>query len=83
MQYIMNYSMVPIVPIVLVGFPGVSVVKNLPDNAGDAKDAGLIPQLGRFPEEEQCNPLQYSCLENHTDRGACRTTVHAVTKTRT
>ena len=75
MQYIMNYSMVPIVPIVLVGFPGVSVVKNLPDNAGDAKDAGLIPQLGRVPVVGNGNSLQYSFLENSMDGGAWRVTV--------
>ena len=41
------------------GFPGGSVVKNLPVNAGDA---GLIPGLGRSPGERNGNPLQYSCL---------------------
>ena len=38
------------------------VVKNPPDNAGDIRDVGLIPKLGRFPEEGNGNPLQYSCL---------------------
>ena len=46
------------------------VVKNLPVNAGDIKDMGLIPGLGRSPREENGNPLQYSCLENSMDRGA-------------
>ena len=40
------------------------MVKNLPANAGDARDMGLIPGLGRFPGGGHDNPLQYSCLEN-------------------
>ena len=48
-------------------FPGVSVVKNLPANAGDA---GSISGLGRSPGEGNGYPLQYSCLENSMDRGA-------------
>ena len=40
------------------------VVKNLPANAGDARDAGLIPGLRRFPGEGKGYPLQYSGLEN-------------------
>ena len=46
------------------GFPDGSVVKNLSANAGDARDAGLIPEWGRFPGGGSGNPLQYSCLEN-------------------
>ena len=46
------------------------VVKNLPVNAGDARDAGLIPGLGRHSGEGKGNPLQYLCLENPMDRGA-------------
>ena len=46
------------------------VVKNQPVNAGDARDAGSIPGLGRSPGEGNVNPLQYSCLENSMDRGA-------------
>ena len=56
------------------------VVKNLPANAGDIRDMGLIPGLGRFPGGELGNPLHYSCLENPTDRGAWQSTVHRVTK---
>ena len=52
------------------GFPDISVVKNLPANAGDARDVGSIPGLGRSPGGGNGNPLQYSCLENPTDRGA-------------
>ena len=46
------------------------VVKNPPDNAGDTRDAGSNPGLGRSPGEGNGNPLQYSCLENPMDRGA-------------
>ena len=55
------------------GFPGGSVVKNLPANAGDT---GSIPGLERSPGGQNGNPLQYSCLENPMDRGARRATVH-------
>ena len=54
----------------LKGFPGGSVVKNSPANAGDTRDVGLIPGLGKSPREGNGNLLQYSCLENRTDRGA-------------
>ena len=40
------------------------VVKNLPANAGDTRDSGLIAGSGRSPGEENGNPFQYSCLEN-------------------
>ena len=50
-----------------MGFPGGSVVKNMPVKAGDA---GSIPGSGRYPGEGNGNPLQYSCLGNPTDRGA-------------
>ena len=56
------------------------MVKNLPANAGDARDAGLIPRSGRSPGEGNANPLQYSCLENLTDRGAWRATVREVAR---
>ena len=56
------------------------MVKNLPADVGDARDVGLIPGSGRFPGEGNGNPLQYSCLENSTDRGACWAVVHRVTK---
>ena len=56
------------------------VVKNLPANAGDARDTGSIPGSGRSPEEGNGNPLHYSCLENPIDRGAWRTTVHGVAR---
>ena len=56
----------------------VLVVKNLPANVGDIRDAGLIPGLGRTPGEGNGNPLQYSCLENPMDREAWQTTVHGI-----
>ena len=59
------------------------MVKNLPANVGDARDVGLIPELGRSPGEGNSNPLEYSCLENPVDRGTWRATVHEVTKSRT
>ena len=46
------------------------MVKKLSANAGDIRDAGSIPGLGRFPGGRHGNPLQYSCLENPMDRGA-------------
>ena len=51
------------------GFPGASVVKNLPANAGEARDASSIPGLERSLREENDNSLQYSCLGNPVDRG--------------
>ena len=53
----------------LEGFPGGTVVTNPPANAGDARSMGLIPGTGRYPEEGNGNPLQYSCLRNPMDRG--------------
>ena len=58
----------------------VLVVKSSPANAGDARDVGLIPGLGRSPGERNGNPLQYSCLANPMDRGAWQATVHGVAK---
>ena len=60
-----------------MGFPGDSVVKNPPANTGDA---GLIPGLGRSPEEGNGNPFQYSCLGNPMDKGVWLITVHGVTE---
>ena len=62
------------------GFPGDSVIKNLPVSVGNA---GSIPGLGRLSREGNGNPLQYSCLENPMDRGAWQATVHGVAKSRT
>ena len=56
------------------------MIKNFPANVGDVKDLGWIPGLGRSPGGGYDNPLQYSCLENPTDRAAWKTTVHRVAK---
>ena len=59
------------------------VVKNPPANAGNVRDLGSIPGLGKSPGAGHGNPLQYSCLGNPMDRGAWRATVHGVTKSQT
>ena len=59
------------------------MVKNLPANAGDIRDTGLNPGFGRSLGGRHGNPLQYSCLENPTDRGAWWVAIHRVTKSRT
>ena len=48
----------------------VLIVKNLPANAGDIRNVGLITGLGESPGGRTGNPLWYSCLENSMDRGA-------------
>ena len=65
------------------GFPGGSVVKNLPANAGASGVMGLIPGLRRSPGVGNGNSLQYSCLENPMDRGAWWAVVSGVTKSQT
>ena len=62
-------------PKTLSGFPGGSVVRNLPANSEDTRDMGLIPGLGRFPGGGNGNPLQYSCWDTPMDRGAWWATV--------
>ena len=59
------------------------VVKKPPASAGDIRDAGLIPGLGRSSGGGNGNPLQHSCLENPTDRGAWRATAHRVAQSQT
>ena len=65
------------------GFPGGSLVKNLPANAADARDPSSIPGWRRSPGVGNGNPLQYSCLENSMGRGAWGATVHGATKSQT
>ena len=65
------------------GFPGGSVVKRLPANAGDAGHTGSIPESERFPGGGNGIPLQYSSLENAMDGGAWWAAVHRVTESRT
>ena len=59
------------------------VVKNLPPNAGYARDANSIPGSGSSPRGGNVNPLQYSCLGNPMDRGAWWATVHRITELNT
>ena len=66
--------------LLLVDIPGGIVVKNLPANAGDTRDAGLIPELGRSLGIENDNPFQYSCLENSMDKRARWARVRGVAK---
>ena len=57
-----------------------SVVKNSPSKAADTRDVGSVPGSRRSPGEGNGNPLQYSCLENPTDRGVWQATVYEVEK---
>ena len=66
-----------------LGFPGGSVVKNPPANAGDTEDTSSIPGSGRSLGIGNGNTLQYSYLENAMDRGAWQDTVYGGTKSRT
>ena len=64
-----------------MGFPGGTVIKNLPANAGNAEYKGsIIPGSGRSLEGGNDNLLQNSCLENPMDRGAWQATVHGIAK---
>ena len=68
---------------IYVGFPGATVVKNSPANAGDTgdtRDMGSIPWSRRYPGVGKGNPYQYSCLGNSMDRRAWQATVHDVSK---
>ena len=66
--------------IVLLGFPGSTVIKNQLANAGDTRDASSVPGSGRSPEIGNSNPLQYSCLKSSMDRGAWWTAAPGITK---
>ena len=59
------------------------MIKNLLASAGDLRDVGSIPELGRSPGGGHGNPFQYSYLENPMDRVALWATVHSVTKSQT
>ena len=63
-----------------LGLPGGASSKGPPANAGDTRDAGSIPGLGRSPGGGNGNPLQNSCPENPMDRGAWQAIVHRVAK---
>ena len=56
------------------------MVKTLPANAGDSRDASSIPGSGRFHRADNGNPLQYSHLGNSMDTGAWQATVYGVVK---
>ena len=60
-----------------------AVVKNLPSNAGDARDSGSVPRLRRSPGGGNGNLLWCSCLENPMDKEVCQATAHGVTKSQT
>ena len=77
----MEFIMVRYIP--SMGFPGGSVVKDPPANAGDTGDLGSIPGSGKSSGKGNGNPLQYSCLENPTDRGPWQATIHSIAKTQT
>ena len=66
-----------------MSFPGGSVEKNLPTNAGDTGDVSSIPGLGRSPGGGNGNLPQYSCLENPMNRRGWKPTVHGVTESDT
>ena len=66
--------------IISQSFPGGSVVKNLPTNAGGTGDTGTIPRSGRSPGGGNGNQLQYSFPESPMDSGAWRVTVQRVTR---
>ena len=66
--------------VVTYHFPDSASGKNLPANTGDVRDTGLIPGSGRSLGEGNGDPLQYSCLDNPTDRGAWQAIVDRVTK---
>ena len=65
------------------GISQVARGKDLPANAGDAGDMGLIPGLGRSHAEGHVNPLQYCCLKIFMERGAWEAAAHGVTESRT
>ena len=61
----------------------VLVVKNVPARAGNVRDLGLTPGLGRTPGEGNGSPFHYSCPENPMDRGVWQATVPRVAKSQT
>ena len=62
------------------GFPGGTMIKNLPANAGDTRDVGSIPGSGRFSGVGNGTPLQDSCLDNSMDRGVWWAIAYEVAK---
>ena len=64
-------------------FQVVLALKDPPANAGDVRDIGMIPGSGRSPGGGHGNPLQCSCLENPTDRGAWQAAVPGISQSQT
>ena len=67
---------------VLIEIPGGSAIKDIPANAGDARDMGSIPRSGRSSGEENGNPLQDSCLKNPMDSSPPDSSVHEILQAR-
>ena len=67
--YIYNKLFTLNIFIIYMGIPGGIMVKKLPVNTGDIRDAGSIPGLGRSPGGGHSNTLEYSCLENSKPGG--------------
>ena len=63
-----------------MGFPGGALIKNLPANAEDIRDAGSIPGSGTFPWSKKWQPTLVFLHENFMDRGACPAAVNGVVK---
>jgi len=72
-----------LIPIELINTTYIQVMLVVKTKFAKASNRGSIPGSGRSPREGNGNPLQYSCLENHMDRGAWRATPHAVAKSLT
>ena len=65
---------------IILGFPGGTVVKNLLANEGVAREVALIPERGRSPRGGNGNLLQYSCLENSMNKTVWMATVYGVSE---
>ena len=83
-KYVHFYSKCQIYPYPISpwGFPDGLAGKESTCNAGDVRDVGSIPGLGRSPGGRNDNPLQYSYLKNPMDREAWQATVQRVSKSR-
>ena len=66
-----------------MSFPGGANEAPSPAGKGEIRDLGLIPGPGRSPGEGNGNPLQYSCLENPMDKGACWAAIYGAAQSRT
>ena len=70
-------------PRLIMGFLGGTVVKNLPANAGGARNVDSFPGPGRPLGTGNGNPCQYSCVEKYMGRGVWQATIHGVAKSQT